>query len=218
MIRRIVLVVAPFAVLLTLLAGGALADGDKTLTGTYPLAGAGAVRLDLPVGEIHVVAAPGAEVKVDLRVDCDHWSISCEDRAARVELVAERSPDKLEVRVEGFPKFNQRGMHVTGTITVPADRPLSIDMGVGELSVEGVGGDLRVDLGVGEVRLRLPESSVARVRLEAGVGETSLRVSGSRVEGDRSLLIGSRLAWSGGRGASKVSVDLGVGEVDARLD
>jgi len=216
MVHRLAVLALPVALLA--LPGTAGAAADHSLSGTYPLQEAPAVSLQLPVGEIHVESGTAPEVRVDLTVNCDHWDRSCADRAAAVHLESERNADHLQVRVAGLPKSNQRGLHVDGTITVPADRPLAIDMGVGELHVAGITANLKVSLGVGEVKITLPEAAVQRVRLAAGVGETTLRAANHHLEGDRNYLVGSRLAWNEGAGRSQVAVDVGVGEIDARLE
>ncbi len=209
---------AAAALLLVLFLPLAAGAAERALAGTYALEQAGAVRLDLPVGKVHVQSGPTPQVQVDLEVNCDRDDSSCPDRAKDVRLESERSSDRLVVRVAGFPKSNDRGLHVDGTITVPADRPLQVDMGVGELEIAGVGSDLKVNLGVGEVKLQLPEASVQRIRLAAGVGQTTLRAAHHHFEGDRSYLIGSRLVWTEGAGHAQIAVDVGVGEVEARLE
>jgi hypothetical protein len=91
-------------------------------------------------------------------------------------------------------------------------------MGVGSLDVEGMRGEVSLDLGVGQVEVTMPAASVGSVRLDAGVGETSLRLPEGRVDERRSLLIGGEIRWDEGKGGSDVWVDVGVGEVNVRLE
>ena len=103
-------------------------------------------------------------------------------------------------------------------ISVPASLRLSIEMGVGELTVRGMEADLSLDLGVGELAIELSAGGVRSIELEAGVGETSLRTPGGRIEETRSHLVGSELEWREGKGASKVSAEVGVGQISVRLE
>ena len=98
---------------------------------------------------------------------------------------------------------------------VPQHLALAVDMGIGDLEIEGMRNDVTVDMGIGEATLRMRAEDVGRVALDTGIGETSLRTP----EGRRgsSGLFTSEVDWPGARGEARVRVDLGIGEVDVRL-
>jgi hypothetical protein len=209
----------PFAIACAVLAVAALparADhGRKNLAETIPAAGATAIAIDFPVGDLRVETGTTDEVRVDLKVTCDRWFRSCADRIDDVRLVSSRKGERLSVEILGWEHGHSGGdLEVTGTITVPADRDLEIDMGVGELDVAVVSHQLDVDLGVGDVDVRMPAAAVKSVSLGAGVGDTSLRLPTGRVAEERSI-VSSEIDWRNGSGESKLSVEVGVG--DARV-
>jgi hypothetical protein len=75
---------------------------------------------------------------------------------------------------------------------------------------------VRVELGVGDVNVLMRESDVNSVHLTVGVGDATLRHPGhaQAVSG----LLGRKVRWSDGTGPAHVNVDLGVGDIDVRLD
>ncbi len=212
---------AALAILVLAAAAAPAAAGDRTikrLTHQAPGAGLREVTIDFPVGELRLEAGAGGALEVDLEVRCDRGGRRCEDQAENVRLEVDQRDGEAGIEIEGLPTLNARGLHVAGTITVPADCDLRIDMGVGKLTVSGVVDDLWIDLGVGQVTVELPAGEVRSVDLDAGIGEAALRLPDGRVSGARQFLIGSEVSWDGGRGAAVVRADVGVGEVEVRLE
>lgn len=208
----------------------------RTLSQQYPAASAEKIHLEIPIGSLEVVAVPGNQVKVDMRLDCDRISQQrCVDLAKRLELVEDGGGDKIRVRLKGWPKASgPRRLEVHVRAEVPRHLPLRAELGVGELKVSGgqnrlvadvgvgevtiehVQGDVDVKVGVGEATVRMREAAVASARLEVGIGETSLRAGGKRVSG--SGFLGGDLKWNKGQGASRIHADIGVGEISVRLE
>jgi hypothetical protein len=188
----------------------------RDLTGSYPAVGMRRVELKLPPGEIRLEASPDGRLRVELGVFCalDHGR--CEERAERLALETEVEGNTLTLRVEGMPTLNTRGLNLRGRILVPRGVALGVDLPAGELKIRGVDGDLDVDIGAGEVEIGLRERDVRSVRLGVGIGDASLSVGGRSIEG--SGWLGHRVRWGEGPGPSRVSVNLGVGEVEVRLD
>jgi hypothetical protein len=177
-----------------------------------------AVTIDFPVGELRLDAGAGADLEVDLAVRCDRGGRRCQEQAKAVRLAIDQRGGEKRLALSGLPKFNSRGLQVAGSITVPAACELRVDMGVGQLTVSGAAADLVIHLGVGQVTLELPAREVRSVRLDAGIGEAALRLPGGWVEGQRPLLLGSEVSWDDGRGAAVVRANVGVGEVEVRLE
>ena len=107
-------------------------------------------------------------------------------------------------------------MKVRATVRVPRNTPLTAELGVGRMTVSGMGADLSAHLGVGDVDATLPEASVASVRLASGVGFASLRTSHGAQEGSRGLLSRS-ISWHEGTGKADVRIDCGVGHAKVVL-
>ena len=192
---------------------------DRSISTTVAAGNATNIRLVLPIGEVEVRGDGGSEIRADLELRCRRRRDDCEDRASRVFLDSTREGERVTLAVRGYPKLmRSESLELRGVIHVPADLRLAIDMRIGELRVVDVHTDVRVDMGVGEVRMNLPAASVHGVKLGSGVGDASLRAPQGRIEAERSLLIGAKLDWRDGTGAANVDVDLGVGEVTVDLD
>jgi len=203
---------------LLVLATPAAGDDRRVRTLRGDVATSGVQRLDLRLapGEIQVEPSTDGRLRVELDVFCSFESGDCEERAERLELRSSVEGNTLRVEVEGMPMVNVRGLNLRGQIFVPRQKPIDIDFPAGELTVQGVQGDLGVDAGAGEVTIRLREHDVRSVRLGVGIGEASLSVAGRSIEG--SGWLGHKVRWGEGTGPARVSVNLGVGEVAVRLE
>jgi len=181
------------------------------------LGSASEVSLDFPVGEVSVEAWESPQVGLDVKLACNHRATSrCVAAAQAIKLVYSTSGDRLRVEVKNWPKFGGgRGLHVLAHINVPRDLSLRANLGVGQMNIHGIAGNLTVDLGVGQVNVALPREAIGSVDLDTGIGEASLVAAGRRYES--SGLIARELRWDKGTGRGKVSVDCGVGEIDVIL-
>jgi len=175
------------------------------------------VSLDFPVGSLTVEAWDSPQFDVDVKLACNHHATNrCLDAAKAARLVYSTAGDRLRIEVKNWPKFGgSRGLHVLARISVPRDLAVRAELGVGELNVHGITGNLTADLGVGEVNVTLPKEAIGAVDLDAGVGEASLVAAGRRYES--SGFIARELRWDKGTGRSRVTVDCGVGEIDVVL-
>lgn len=214
--KKTILTVLTLAALLRVVPAGA----DETVRAfkqQIPVGSAAKVALDFPVGEVRVEAWDEAKVDLDVKIECDRPTTRCKEAAQKLRLVYDSSGDRLRVEIKDWPRFNgTKGLEVHALIRVPRELSLSVDMGVGELTVTGIQGDVSADLGVGEVSVILPRASIGSVNLDTGVGEANLVVDGRRYES--SGLVAKELRWNKGAGRSGVTVDCGVGEIDVRLE
>lgn len=208
-----------FAVSLLLLAAPALADGDpvRNVGSRYDAAKLTTVALDFPVGEVEIDGWDKPEVAVEMELRCQaRRRERCEEAAKKVKLIAGGAEgEHLRFRVEGFPKGGNRGLEATLRLHVPASLPVTAELGVGEMRIEGLTGGLTADVGVGELDITLPEAAIASVRLDAGIGEAVLRTREKRYT---SSGVGAKtLRWAEGTGRAAVRVDVGVGEARVAL-
>jgi hypothetical protein len=208
------------AVLACVLALPAAAAGNesRTITESFELAPGQQVRVDFPVGELRLTGVEGATVAVEIELHSDEGGRRCVEGLEHVELESDATAGRLLLRIEKEPKWAWDDLEMEAEIRLPADRELAVDMGVGQLEVDGMRGEVTLDLGVGEVDVTVPAAGVRSVRLDAGVGQTSLRLPEGWVDERRSFLIGSEIHWNEGRGAADVWVDVGVGEASVRLE
>jgi hypothetical protein len=199
---------------------GAARAADKVVVRSFhqqiPVANAEKIHLDFPVGELNVDPGDGGQVGLDVKVMCREKTGRCADAAHDLKLVYDNSGDVFRIQMKRFPKFGgSKNMHVVAHITVPRELAVHAELGVGEMNIQGLTGNLDVDLGVGEVNVTLPKEAVGSVNIDTGIGEASLIAAGRRYES--SGLMTRTIAWDKGTGHSKVTVDCGVGEIDVTL-
>ena len=103
-------------------------------------------------------------------------------------------------------------------VKLPRDHSFRLDMGAGEVEIQGLQKDVRVKLGAGEVHVAMDENDVHEVDLDAGVGETTLRSRDGKLEGSREHLVGSSVHWDEGPSKAHVRVNVGAGEVQMRCE
>lgn len=200
-------------------AGAVAAGGSRTVEGQARLTEGQEVRLDFPVGELEIVGVEGDRFRIEIRGRCKHGSSRCDEHLDEIEIEIRESRGGLRVEVAPYSKWRWwDSLQIDARVTHPSRHALVVDMGVGELDIEGVAADLEVDLGVGEVSVDLDARTVKTVYLDAGIGETELLVPDGWVQGERSFLIGSECSWRDGDGEARVHVEVGVGEAVVRLE
>ncbi len=187
----------------------------RTFTKNFPAAGLRSVSLDVAVGEVEVVAADVPEVQVDLKVLCSRRGLkSCTQRAQHVTFSAARSEERISVKARRTSGWGN--LHIKAVITAPRSLGVNADLSVGELHIDGFEGNVVADLGVGEVHVSAPESAFRSVSVDTGVGEGHLIAAGRHWSSEG--LFTREIVWNEGKGASRISIDCGVGEAHVRLD
>jgi hypothetical protein len=209
--------IAAVGLLACLAAGPIRAATLETDSHVYPVTSKHRVEIEFPVGALRVVPTDESKVRFDIRVTCRGRSEErCQEMADRLTLDSHDSGGTLHLKLDHYPKWRSNGFKLAGELRVPRSLALRVDMGVGELVIEGLEGDLDVDLGVGEADVRAPRSGARRVEVEAGIGDASIRGAGSSIETSR--FVGARATWSRGDGRSDVRLHVGVGEATVRLE
>jgi hypothetical protein len=175
------------------------------------------IRLEFPVGELKVVPTDGSTVRFDIKVRCRGGSTEyCEEMADRLILDSDDTGGTLSLKLHKFTHWNNHGMTVIGQLEVPRALALDIEMGVGELDITGLEGDIDVDLGVGDADIRASRVQASHVSVETGIGDAEIRGGGS---GTRSRgFIGSHALWTDGDGHASVHLHVGVGDATVRLE
>jgi hypothetical protein len=181
-----------------------------------PVGSAGGIHLDFPVGELRVEGWDGRQVDLDVQIVCNHESSRCEGAAKGLRLVYNAAGGRLDVKIKDWPHWGgTRGLNVNATIHVPRNLPLSTDLGVGSLTIQGIAADVTADLGVGEVHVNLPKEAIGSAAIDTGIGEASLSAGGRRYSSGG--LITRQIHWDKGTGHGRVKVDCGVGEIHVTL-
>ncbi len=175
------------------------------------------VRIEFPIGELRILPSEGSTVRFELRVRCrSHSEERCEELANRLRLDSDDKAGTLHLKLDNYPKWNNKRFTVMGVLHVPPALALRVEMGVGQLEIAGLEGDLDVDLGVGEADIRTSRTRAGRISVDTGIGDASIRGGGSGTE--RHGFIGSHASWSAGSGRASVRLHVGVGDASVRLD
>ena len=184
---------------------------------SLPAAKSQSVHLKFPVGELRVEASTGSQVELELTARCKGWNRNgCEEDARRVHIETDHSGGRLDFTVDGYPKFHSNDFNLRGVLRVPAHMDVDLDMGVGDLKVADIEGDLHVELGVGDADIRASSAAVRSVDAQAGVGDAVVIAGGSRAR--RHGFVGATASWDEGRGRSSVRLHVGVGDATVRVD
>ena len=208
---------APILLVSVLVAGGAHAATVRTLEEKLALAPGNVLEIDLPVGELRVegTAADGGDVTVE--IECSKWRRRCQSAAEDIELDLRRRGERLYVEVSGWPRWGTGGLSLKVFVNVPHSSALNVDMGVGQVTIEGLHSSISIDLGIGDVEVEMAAEFVHSVNLESGIGESTMALDGESVRNKRSFL-GDELRWSEGSGKARINVDLGIGAIEVDLD
>jgi hypothetical protein len=184
---------------------------------TFPVKAYQRVRLEFPVGELKVVSCDEQVVRFAVKVHCTGSSDErCEELANRLVLDDDTEGTTLHLKLRKYPKWNNHGMKVMGELRVPRSLAVKIEMGVGQLTIDGIESDLDAELGVGQAEIRAPRHHAGHVSVDTGVGDASIHGGGSGTESRG--FIGSHSTWTAGNGHSEVRVHVGVGEATVNLE
>ena len=105
---------------------------------------------------------------------------------------------------------------LTITVEVPRSLEVELNMGAGEIDIDGLREDLSIDLGAGEINLRMAARHVATVDVNMAIGETTIHEGGHAREYTR--VLGGPVHWKDGKGDAGIDVNLGAGQVDVTLE
>lgn len=184
---------------------------------TFPVTAKHRVHLEFPVGELKVTPSDEPRVRFDLRVHCNGRSQErCEELANRLVLDSDDNGGTLHLKLHKYPKWSSNGMKVMGELHVPRQLAVEIEMGVGDLDIQGIEGDLDVELGVGDADIHASKDIAGHVSVETGVGDA--RIQGGGTRSTAGGFIGSHATYSGGKDGSSVRLHVGVGDATVRLE
>jgi hypothetical protein len=196
----------------------AYADNDEVVrrfVKQLPVTDVEQILVDVPVGEVVIEASDDQQVHFEVRLECDERGGACEDLAKRIKVSYIRDEGDLTLKVKEWPKTRNDGLEAHVHVRMPRNLPLKAHLGVGEMRIQALEGNVDADLGVGELNITLPAAAVGSVNADTGIGEANLVAAGRRYES--SGLIAREIRWSKGTGKARIEADCGVGEIDIRL-
>lgn len=213
----------------------AAAGEPRTLSATYPSSNLHAVVIQAGAGGVEIQAArePSVQVRVSLtprRGGIFASLVRAEQEVGEATLEGTTKDGTLHLVVT--PKGEDRRFEESWTVRMPADLALALKLGVGDVTLHGVaggvnlevgvgdvtveaaGGDLHVKLGVGDSDLVAPAAAYGPVQASGGIGDATITVGGREIDGTG--MVGHSATWQG-QGAHKLTVEVGVGDVQVTL-
>ncbi len=188
----------------------------RTLEERHATDGVTTVRVAAGVGEIEILAGEYENVGVRVEVSLTSRSARTSRRSRReleeVQLVAERRGDDLELRLH--PRRRRFEWREQWSIRLPAHLAAAVELGVGDVRVVDVAGDLSIEVGVGQVRIDGAYAAFGPIAASCGVGDVTLRTPSGRERGSGFI---ARSLQSRGPGTATLEAETGVGDIDIRL-
>ncbi|HUK14194.1 MAG TPA: hypothetical protein VLW17_12905 [Thermoanaerobaculaceae bacterium] len=193
----------------------ALGADRRTLELTRPADAVQTVEIQAGVGDVDVSSGPGDTVSIHVEVrpkGAHFWSSNRTDLDA-LEVAAETRGSTLVLRISPERRHDLE-IGEDWTVRLPARLGLRVKLGVGDVHVLDMTGDMKAEVGVGDVKIEGSYDAFGDVHASCGVGDATLRTPAGRSEGEG--FIGHSLRASG-PGKADIEVSAGVGDVTIRL-
>jgi hypothetical protein len=195
------------------------AEPFRVIEQPIPIGAAHKTKLTLEIGELAVLGEDIDHIVVRTLIFCEKAKRDlsrCDSDARDLSLAVVTDGDRLSVDVKGVTTAVSRRIRVRQEVRVPAQLPIEVVVRSGDVRVDGMRGDVKVNVKEGSANLHLPSGDVHEVKLEAG-GQIELVVGGQTIRGNKSLL-GNKLSWETTTGTSRVRADVSIGSLWVTLN
>jgi hypothetical protein len=199
---------------MTFAAAAAGAD-HRDLEFNRPAAGIQSVELQVGVGDVSITADPADVVAAHVEVSPKRshlWGSSSSDLDS-LEISGEMRGDTLVLRLKPSPGHDVE-FGEDWTVRLPARLALRLKVGVGDVRVVDMAGDVVTKVGVGDVRLEGTYDSFGDIHSSCGVGDATLRTPAGRNEGEGFI---AHTLKATGPGKAEIRIEAGVGDVTIHL-
>ena len=218
-------------ILPVVLAPSSNAQDTRTLTANESDQGLTAVEFEGHVGSMQIRPATSGGVRVQVEIRPSRSSRRVRGNPQSMELRSSRSGSTLVVNLTG----DHEDLEEIWMIEVPAHLLVEAELGVGDITLQGIRGGLRAKVGVGSLNVDVPEGGVTA---ETGVGKVSIK-SGTTSYGNVDLRTGvgngrlsidgrefrqeprppgpSQRISFGGNGRDEFRIKSGVGDVELTI-
>lgn len=213
----------------------ATAARNRTIEETVSARGIESLVLDTGVGDVELLTHDADTVEIEVLLIPRRGGLfsslaSAERAVERATLESRRQDDRLELQIDADGSGDDRRFEERWTVTMPARLAVSLELGVGDLTIRGVAGgvdaelgvgdadleipagDVSLELGVGDARVTAPATAYGMVDCSGGVGDSRIDVAGRKITGDG--FMGHSVSWRGD-GPGTIEIEAGVG--DARV-
>lgn len=167
----------------------------------------GYIEVSLPVGDVHVVSTQNSRIELHYRVKPKTgWFGSESSALANLRLRFEVHGNQASVEFKDDNGGNKSSIEVE--LDIPSQENLSVRLGVGDIRVRQITGDLRLETGVGDIQAAVTGAGDYRsVEASTGVGD----VEGGPF-GNASGFVGKSLDFNG-QGHYRLTAHTGVGDI-----
>jgi len=189
---------------------------ERTFDFTRPAEGIVGIVLQAGVGEAEVIGDGGTDITARVEVTSKRSSFFSSRSSREIDalsLGSEVRGNTLVLRLS--PEENVGRVFVESwTIHVPSRFTTEVKLGVGDVRLLDITGDLTVSAGVGDIRIESSYAMFGSIQASCGVGDATLRTPEGRDEGEGFI---AHELHGQGPGSSTIHVSAGVGDVTIRL-
>lgn len=198
---------------------------SRTFRTVANAAGVEYVSIDISVGDVTIRSAAGTQIEVSGRLERDYDGNRSRRRAEEIlddtEIEIEVRGNRATIREKlgpaarrGYARWLRTALDIR--ITLPAGVNLEVEQRIGELEIDGNFRDLDVDMGIGELTVRLPKRNVKELSARTTIGEVHTDVGDAMFS--REGLFAGQTRYINAAGTGMVNVRLRVGELEVRLE
>jgi hypothetical protein len=184
--------------------GRALAEDFAPVVREASFAAGGVVILDANVGDVHVMPTD-QEGKLRLVIT----SHKQEDATAAPKWVREFAATGSQAKIVlEMPKHGEHNFDVT--LYVPKRSDLRLNLEVGDLTIEGITGNIDAELGVGDLKMTVPDPHAYRaVAMSVHIGDVHAGAFGLEPSG----FLGKSVEKQFSAGSYRLKLHTGIGDV-----
>ncbi len=207
--RSHVIVVSLVAACSLLYTGAASAASAKRIERSIDASDLVHVDFDISVAEMDIQVYEGDEIELDIALEADRgwWFFGRRD-IDDVDVRVDFSGDSVEIILD------EDDVEQDWRVRLPAHLAISMEIGVGDVDIDGVANDLLMEMGVGAVQVTVADLDFDIIHLQTGVGDSSLRGFGRGTDNERNF-VGAD-SYYRGEGDHEIEIELGVGDAEVR--
>ena len=188
----------------------------RSLSQEVTLGGARRVHVKFSIGDLTVEGTDGANVEIELTLDCTRVDPDvCKARADKVRLAPRMGKRELKIKLKNTPKARLRGIQARMTVRIPSHVPLEVDLASGTLHISGLRSHININSGGGDIDVIAERALANEVEIDIGFGGADLWLGEERI---KATGWPRALKWKG-TGDAKIEIDVvGGGDVSVRLE
>jgi hypothetical protein len=187
----------------------ALAEDFAPVVREASFAAGGVVILDANVGDVRVMPTDHegklrlviTARKADDATAAPHWIREFAVNGSQAKIVLE------------MPKHGEHNFDVT--LYVPKQSDLRLNLEVGDLTITGISGNINAEVGVGDLKMRVPNPHAYRaVAMSVHIGDVHAGAFGLEPSG----FLGKSVEREFGAGQYRLKLHTGIGDVSCTAD